>query len=340
MKILFFDMDQMPREYFEAHPLPAKIKPVLFSESIQDVPEEMLKRHSDAEAISVFVYSRLRPEIYKLFPRLRMVNTRSSGINGILPDYCKKHGLQITTGGSYAGTAVPEFAMGLLLNLTRKITFSNAKIRAGEVKITDDMGVDIGGKTIGIFGTGSIGAGFARLAKGFGCEVVANDPYHNPMLDGVVKYASADTVLKQADFIILCCSSTPENYHMINAKAIAKMKTGAFIINVARGDLIDSVALYHALRSGKIAGAGLDVLEQENLIIKNDLDLAITKNYESLLGSVVGNMIMALPNVIMTPHIAFNSLEANKTRLGNAHSALTEFAKGLKKPVPARAKKS
>ena len=189
------------------------------------------------------------------------------------------------------------------------------------------MGIDICDKTIGIIGTGSIGAHFAKLVKAFACKVIAYDIYQNKELEekGILKYTTLDNIFKTADVISLNCPSTKENYHMINDKTITKMKNGVYIINTARGNLIDAFALYNNLLSGKIKGAALDALEDEDIIVKNDINLIQNKDNKFLSYSVVNQKLLQLNNVIITPHIAFNSIEANIRILDGAYKNITDF---------------
>ncbi|MCL2439710.1 MAG: NAD(P)-binding domain-containing protein [Alphaproteobacteria bacterium] len=330
MKVIFFDTDRETRDYFRRHKLPKGATAVFFPESIQDVPLEKLREHKDAEAISIFVYSRFTDNLLKLFPKLKLINTRATGYNNIDLPYCKKNKIAVANVVGYGETTVAEYAFGLLLDLTRKIGISNAKLKAGIVDVLGDTGHDINGKTVGVIGTGAIGRHFCKLAKGFGCTVLAYDLYKNEELEktGVVKYVSLDTIYKKSDIISLHCNATADNYRFINEAVIAKMKKGVYIINTARGELIDTVALYKALKSGHVAGAGLDVIEHENILIKNDIDLALTKSYDSLLYSVINKMVVGLDNVIITPHIAFNSVEAKERIMASSLNTLIAFAEG------------
>ena len=172
------------------------------------------------------------------------------------------------------------------------------------------MGFDLSGKTIGIIGTGSIGRHMIQIAKGFDMKIIAYDPYPNPKLkDFYVK--NLEDIYAQSDIISLHIPSTKKNRHLIDKKAFQKMKKGVILINTARGDLIDTQALYEALKNGIVGGAGLDVLENEDFLLHDDIALTPhAQNTDFLLDSAMNLKLLQFKNVIVTPHIAFNSIDA------------------------------
>jgi D-lactate dehydrogenase len=266
-----------------------------------------------------------------------MVSTRSTGYNNVDADYCRRHGIILANVKGYGEVTVAEFALGLLLSLVRKIGISNNLLKHGIVNVPDYVGIDVSGKTVGVIGTGATGSHFARLAHSMGCDVLAEDPIKNQKLidEKTVSYTDFKTIIKKSDIISLHCPATKDNYHMINAKAIAEMKKGIYIINTARGELVDTADLYNALVSGKVAGAGLDVLDFEDVILKNDINIARNKGNEFEFYSLVNQKLLQLPNVIITPHIAFNSAEAELRILNSTLSNIVGFMGGEKVPSAA-----
>ena len=330
MQIIFCDADLRLREFFKGAKLPRGAKPLFCPESVQDLSSAEVKAARLAEVMSIFVYSRATAEALARFPKLKFITTRATGYNNIDLAYCKKRGIAVANVANYGATAVAEYAFGLLLDLARKISFSNFKLRQGRVDVAEDTGVDVAGKTVGVIGTGAIGSRFAKLARAFGCDVIAYDLYKNKELeaDGTLKYVEPDTLYRKSDFISLHCNETPKNRRMLDAKAFSKMKRGVYIINTARGGLIDTVALYGAVMEGRVAGAGLDVLDHENILIKNDIDLAVKKSEETLKYSLVNKMLAHLPNIVITPHIAYNSREAEERILEVTLANIKAFASG------------
>lgn len=330
MQIVFCDVDQLTSDFLKTVKMPKGVKYVAFPQRLNEIPESELKKCCGAEVISTFVYSRLDKDLLSKFKKLKMISTRSTGYNNVDVEYCAKRKIKVVNVLGYGEITVAEFAVGILLNLTRKIRAAQRKLKHGVVNIAEDMGMDLHGKTVGVVGTGAIGRHFAKLVKAFGCNVLAYDLYPNTQLekDGICTYTDLKTIYKKSDVISLNCPATKENYHMVNHKTIEKMKDGVFIINTARGELINTFALYEALVSGKVAGAGLDVLDYEDLIIKNDVETARNKNKDFLFYSLVNQKLLQIENVIITPHIAFNSTEAVLRILNSSMESVIDFIKG------------
>ncbi len=331
MQILFCDVDDLTKQYLSEHPAPNGVSYVICEKSLNDMDDDELGKYYDTtDIISTFVYSRLTSELLSKFKNLKMVSTRSTGYNNVDLDYCRAHNIKVANVVGYGEITVAEFAVGLLLNLTRNIEFSHKKLNRGIVNVDQDIGIDLHGKTVGVIGTGSIGRHFARLVHAFGCKVLAYDLYPNQALadEGTCEYTDVETIYKNADIISIHCPATKENYHMINKDTIAKMKDGVYIINTARGDLIDTVALYNALVSKKVKGAGLDVLEYEDIILKNTVESAPEQSKEYILYSLINQKLLQLNNVIVTPHIAFNSIDANYRILNTSMQNMMDFIDG------------
>lgn len=312
MKIVFCDANKELREFLAASTDLQQNEIVLVSESLHETTESTLTKIQDCEVISTFIYSRLTAEVLAKFPKLQLIATRSTGYNNIDLEYCKKHQIKIANVVGYGAITVAEFTFGLLLGLTRKISIANTKLRNGIVEVENEVGMDLAGKIIGVIGTGAIGRHVVQIANGFGMKVLAYDLYPNSQLieQQLAEYTDLENIYRQSDIISLNCPSTSENYHLINAETLDKMKNGVYIINTARGELIETADLYHALQSGKVAGAGLDSLEYEDVILKNSIDLAKSQDNKFLFCSLVNQKILQLNNVILTPHIGFNSTDA------------------------------
>ncbi len=331
MQILFCDVDNLTKKYLSEHPAPDGINYVIFEKSLNDMnDDELCKYYETTDIISTFVYSRLNGELLSKFKNLKMISTRSTGYNNVDLDYCREHNIKVANVVGYGEITVAEFAVGLLLNLTRNIEFSHQKLKNGIVDVDQDIGIDLSGKTVGVIGTGAIGRHFARLVHAFGCKVLAYDLYPNQTLcdEGTCEYTDMERIYKESDIISIHCPATKENYHMINKDTISKMKDGVYIINTARGDLIDTIALYNALVSKKIKGVGVDVLEYEDIILKNTVESAPEKDKEYILYSLVNQKLLQLKNVIVTPHIAFNSVDANYRILNTSMQHMMDFIDG------------
>lgn len=202
---------------------------------------------------------------------------------------------------AYSPNAVAEHAMGMILTLNRKLHRAYIRTRDHNFALEGLLGYDLFEKTVGIVGTGKIGAVFGDICKGFGMKVLGYDPYENPEFCG--EYCDLNTLLKESDIISLHCPLTKENKHLINEKSLNKCKKGVCIINTSRGKLIDTNALIEGLKSGQVGSAGLDVYEEETSFFFED------KSDEVIDDDKLSTLI-SMPNVLVTSHQAFFTKEA------------------------------
>lgn len=326
--ILFFDADNLLKNFLQNKNI-QNYQFVFFDKDINSVSNAEIAPFLDCPVISVFTHSSLidNKQLDK-FKNLKLITTRSTGYNHIDLEYCKKRGITVCNVPKYGETTVAEFAFGLLLALARKIIQGRNGMAHNHVEISNYMGFDLYGKTIGIIGTGSIGQHMIQLAQGFGMKVIAYDPYPTPLLKDLYVPTITD-IFKQADIISLHIPSTPQNHHMLDETAFSMMKRGVIIINTARGDLIDTQALYCAIRSGIVGGAGLDVLENEDFLIHDDvLTCHRATDRDILLDSAMNLKLLQFRNVIATPHIAFNSIDAIHRINATTFDNIRAFLKG------------
>ena len=230
------------------------------------IDEIDLPRQNDFEAISVFVDSRITPKVLERFPKLKFVAARSTGFDHIDIEACKNRGIAVAYVPGYGDNTVAEFAFGLILNLTRKIYQSIDQIKETEsFSLTGLRGADLKGKTIGIVGTGRIGKEMIKIAKGFGMNILAFDPFPNTNFAKEMnfKYVLLEELLKNSDIVSLHCPYSKNTHHLINRNNVGLIKKGAYLINTARGGIVETETLVWALQNGILAGVGLDVLEEE-----------------------------------------------------------------------------
>ena len=319
--ILFFDVDAFFCDFAKKQS-DDNLNFVLFSETFNRIPLKDIEPYRDAEVISLFVHSeKIDIERLDYLPNLKMIATRSTGFNHIDLEYCKKRGIVVCNVPRYGESTVAEFAFGLLLALSRKIIQGRNAMAHNHVDIEKYIGFDLQGKTVGVIGTGSIGCHFIQIARGFQMNVLAYDLYPNPMLKELY-VNNLNEIYQKSDVISLHIPSTSANYHLLDKDAFSLMKKGVVVINTARGDLIDTQALYDALRSGIVGGAGLDVLENEDFLLYDEVVTSSRLNdSDFLLDSAMNLKLLQFENVIVTPHIAFNSIDAvnriNQTTLEN-----------------------
>lgn len=284
----------------------------------------------NATVISVFVNSQVTEEIMDMMPKLKLIAVRATGYNNIDLNAAEKRHIRVVNVPNYGAHTVAEYTVGLLLNLTRKITGSIEAAKAGQPAL---QGNDLAGKTLGIIGTGKIGQRVIRAGRAFDMNVIAYDPQPNKAAAKTLryKYVELHDLLKNSDVISVHAPYTGANHHLIGKAEFSHMRKEALIVNTARGELIDNKALIDALQSGRIRGAALDVLEGEKLIQRGEeYHLLRARHLDStqLEHSLEVATLLKMPNVIITQHNAFNSAEAihriNLTTVEN----IAKFLKG------------
>lgn len=224
-------------------------------------------------------------------PKLKIICKHGVGLDNIHVNKAKELGIAVCNAPGTNSNAVADLTFGLVLSVCRKISHSAALVREGVWK--SHIGEDVCGKTVGLLGFGAIAKGVARRARGFGMKILAYDPYVTELSEefaGWVELCDMDTVITSCDILSVHIPLTPETRNTISTAELAKMKQGAYVINTARGGIVDEMALYNALKSGHLNGAAMDVVESEPMTPDHPL--------------------LSLDNVVVTPHIAMYSKEA------------------------------
>jgi len=250
---------------------------------------------------------------------VRLIALRCAGYNHVDLKAAKELGLTVARVPDYSPYAVAEHAVALLLTLNRKIHRSYNRVRESNFSLEGLVGFDLHGKTIGIVGTGKIGAVFANIMTGFGCRLLAFDAM--PRTDLPVSYVKREQLLAESDIISLHVPLLPETYHFLKAETISKLKRGALIINTSRGALIEAHALLAALKSGHVGGAALDVYEEEAGVFFHDLSGQILQD------DVLARLI-SMPNVLITSHQAFLTREALANIAQTTLDTISAFERG------------
>lgn len=314
-KVAFFEVEPWEKEYLKKSLKNFKL--YFFDEVIT---KDNLKIIKDIDILSPFIYSKITKELMAALPSLKLITTRSTGFDHIDLKAAKKAKVKVANVPSYGANTVAEHTFALILSLSRKIHQSYERTSRGNFSLDGLRGFDLRDKTIGVIGCGHIGQHVIRIARGFGMKVIAYDVYQDRRLAKRLgfKHVELNDLLKQSDIISLHAPYNKATHHLINRKNIRLIKNGAMIINTARGGLVDTTALVDGLRSGKLAGIGLDVLEEEKYILKEEAELLsphfVSKSKENIndyLKTIVeGHMLLISDKVIVTPHNAFNSQEA------------------------------
>lgn len=294
--------------------------------------ENTLPKNTDAEIISVFVCSAITETILKKFPNLKLIVTRSTGMDHIDLEAAKKLNIKVYNLPQYADVTVAEFTFALILMLSRKLKQAIEHTHHLDFSFESLRGFDLSGKTIGIVGMGNIGKQVARIAQGFGMKTLAFDVKKDMQCvkEFDVCYVELDQLLAQSDIITLHVPLNAATYHLINSDSIKTIKKGAILINTARGPVVDTQALIYALQHGILAGAGLDVLQHECETKNLDQLVGYKEASKHTLKTVLCNCWLSQqPNVIITPHTAFNTHDALMRRIDETIECIKQNLKEL-----------
>jgi len=325
MKVAFFEVEKWERERFRARL--RDVQPLFFADTVQEVERGEFK---DAEGLCVFIYSRLTRDVIMSLPRLRLIATRSTGFDHIDLDACRERHITVTNVPYYGENTVAEHTFGLILSLARNIHKAYLRTIRQDFSLEDLQGFDLKGKTIGVIGAGRIGLHVIRIARGFGMEALAYDIRRDRFIAEILgfKYVPLDELLASSDVISLHTPYSESTHHIINRDTLAKVKRGALLINTARGALVDTEALLWALDQGILRGAGLDVLEGEELMMEEGYALRKEYSADVLRTFVRNQMLLRREDVVVTPHNAFNSREAAIRILETTIENIERFMEG------------
>lgn len=331
MKIVFFEVEPWEKEYLKKR-LPG-MQLYFFGDVLQG---KDLSKIKEVNVLSPFIYSKINTAVIKKLANLKLVATRSTGFDHVDLKAAKAAKVLVANVPTYGENTVAEHTFALILSLSRKIHQSYERTSRGNFSLEGLRGFDLKGRTIGIVGCGHIGQHVVRMAKGFEMKVLVYDIKKNPKLARQLgfHYANLNELLKKSDIVSLHAPYNKATHHIINRKNIKMIKKGALLINTARGGLVDTTALVDGLRSGRLAGIGLDVLEEEKYILKEEAQL-LSPHFgvkgkaslaEYLRTIVEGHMLLISDKVIVTPHNAFNSQEALERILDTTIENIKDFA--------------
>ena len=309
MNIVFLDRASIPA----SHDIPRPSFPHSWTEYDRTLPEETFERTKDADIVvtNKVVFDR---ELLSRLPKLKLIAITATGTNNIDLDAAKDLGIAVKNVPGYSSVTVPEHVLGMIFSLKHSLigyhrdqVTSDRWATCGQFCYTDYPITDVRGATLGVFGKGCLGTEVGRLAQLLGMNVLyAEHKGASYIREG---YTEFETVLKQADIVTLHCPLTDTTKNLISAETLALMKPTAYLINTGRGPLVDEAALLEALENGKIAGAALDVLVKEPPEKDNPLIQAAKR----------------LPNLLITPHIAWASDSAVTTLVNKVAQNIEDF---------------
>ncbi len=303
MKTAFFSAKPHDHTYFDRYTAEYN-QEIFYFENRLDLGSVALARGH--EAICAFVNDQLDREILRQLADhgTKLVALRCAGYNNVDIEAAQEFGLSVVRVPAYSPHAVAEHAVALILTLNRKTHKAYNRVREGNFALDRLEGFDLYKKTVGVIGTGKIGQVFCTIMQGFGCRVLAYDPYPNETLrQQGVAYVPIGELFREADVVSLHCPLTPENHHLINADSLRQMKDGVMLINTSRGALIDTKAILRALKKRKVGYLGIDVYEQETDFFFQDLS-------EEIITDDTLMRLISFPNVLITSHQGFFTEEA------------------------------
>ena len=306
-KIVFFELEPWEENYVKSS---ISDHEIIFTQ--EKLTNETALKYSDAQIISVFIYSEITKDLIDKLPNLKFIATRSMGFDHIDVGYCRQKGITIAYVPTYGAHTVAEHTFALLLAISRKIIPSSERAKKGEFGNEELDGFDLFGKTIGVMGTGNIGRNVCEIALSFGMKVLAFSHSQDPELTAKgVRYVDLNDLLVSSDVISLHLPHNKETEHIINMQNIGNIKKGAVLINTARGALIETQAIVEGLEKGILSAAGLDVLEEE-CDLREERELLTTEFLKKcdLKTQLLNHVLLTRGDVLITPHNAFNSIEA------------------------------
>ena len=326
MQIRLFEIEPWDREAFG--PLEAEHR-IQYLE--QPLSAENASQHREAEAISTFIHSSLDREVLSQLPRLRLIATRSTGFDHIDLDYCRAHDIAVCNVPTYGENTVAEHVFALLLAISHHMVDAVERARRGNFSSEGLQGFDLQGKTLGVIGTGTIGRFVIRIGKGFGMKLLASDlhPDEDFAAAAGFEYVPMQRLLEESDVVTVHVPGGENTRHLLSTKEFAAMKRGAVLINTSRGSVVDVEALLRALADGGLSAAGLDVLAEEP-VIREEAELvhAVFSRDHDLTRLLVDHVLLRMPNVVITPHTAFNTREAVQRILDTTRGNIAAFARG------------
>lgn len=308
IKMMMFDFRESEKEFFENNEL-VDFDITFINEPLNETTELNEEELKETSIISVFRSSNLTRNVLDKFHNLRMIATRSYGYGHIDLDYCIEHNIAVLNIEQYGEEAVAQYAIALIIVLIRNMLPAIIEMKSHNINYEHYEGRTLSNLKLGIIGCGEVGALVSKIAHFFGMKVMIYSYMQNPELEEFCDFVSFDELLKESDIISLHLPYSGDNYHMLGPNEFDKMKDGVYIVNTARGELLDIKALYDNLIKGKVKAAALDVLECEFLSTHPGELTNVIENSNSncVETALITQKLFKMDNVIITPHIAYNT---------------------------------
>lgn len=313
MNIVLLESLGIPKDLLEECAKPLKLAGHSFTAYERDTnPEVQKERARDADVIMI-ANMPLSGQVISACEKLKFIDVAFTGVDHVDLEAAKKRGIKVSNAAGYSNQAVAELTICMILSLLRNVPQVESRCREGKTK-DGLVGCELMGKTVGIIGTGAIGTRTAEILSAFGCKVLGYKRHLKGDEPSFLEFVSLDQLLSRSDIVSLHCPLNEDSRHLINRDSISKMKQGAYVINAARGPVVDSEALADALNSGRLSGAAVDVFETEP-----PLDTS--------------HPLLHSKNTIVTPHVAFASAESMETRARIVFDNLIQWMEGRQQNV-------
>lgn len=318
MKVAVFSTKSYDKDYFDSFNKTAHHKLTYFEAPLHAHTANLTQGF---EAVCVFVNDRIDKETVEKISEngIKVIALRCAGFNNVDLKAAQENNMKVVRVPVYSPQAVAEHSVALIMTLNRKTHKAYNRVRENNFSLEKMLGFDLYGKTVGVIGTGEIGAAFCQIMLGFGCRVIAYDVRESSDLkEAGVEYKHLEEILKNSDIISLHCPLTPETHHLIDRKGFSKMKKGVMLINTSRGAVINTQDAIEALKSGKLGYLGIDVYEQEEHLFFQDLS-------ESIVLDDLISRLLTFHNVLITAHQGFFTKEALGQIVTTTLKNLTDF---------------
>lgn len=325
-KVAFFGVKSWERDKIEREIINLDVTGVgIFEDEIQD-KVEIAKKY---EIVSVFIYSKINQEVLDKLGNLKMIASRSTGVDHIDLEACRKRGIKVMNVPEYGTKTVAEYVMALLLAVAKKIVPAVQSVEEGEFSPEGLTGIDLSGKTMGVIGVGRIGQQVVKLAKSFGMKVIGVEKTADPDLAKKMgyKFCDLETCLKEADVVSLNVPSNESTFHLINKNNIKLMKKRSILINTCRGPVVETGAILWALNNKILQGAGLDVTEEEDKVENISMVTSRKPTKDELQEILSYHLLRDRDDVVFTPHNAFNTQEAIERIIKKTINNINQFIK-------------
>ena len=328
--MLMFDFRETEKDFFDKNEF-VDFDITFINKPLNEDMELSEEQMNETDIISVFRSSNLTENVLNKFKNLRIIATRSYGYGHINLDYCIEHNIAVLNVEQYGVESVAQYAIALIIVLIRNMIPAIIDMKNHRINYEHYEGKRLNNLKIGIIGCGKIGTAVAKIAHFFGMKVLIHSYMQNPALESFCDFVSMDYLLKESDIISLHLVYTGDNYHLIGEKEFDKMKDGVYFINTARGELLDIKALYDNLKKGKVKAAALDVMECEYLSTHpGELGHAIkSSDAHCVEAALVTQKLFNMENVIITPHIAYNTHDSVNYLLEKTFNNIRDYLKGM-----------